>query len=156
MQIVIQLCLSLSLLGFIINLILGYVSLSHGNFVIFHLVVGLASTFLGVSGTMLSTSYFLGIRDQLTEEDKLSKMDSQVLSEAKMIKKALFSSCGMAMTLILLHTIVGACVFIRIIPALPHHVLAYIVVMAQAKALRATLAFHRFQKKLPHLGYTAS
>jgi cation transport ATPase len=97
---------------------------------------------------MMSTSYFLATRDRINEENRWPKISSQTLEEAKQIKKNLFASCGPAMILILLNAIVAGCSYIRIIPALPHHILAYLVIMAQARAMRATLQFHRFREKL--------
>lgn len=148
MQFIIQLFFSLSLLGFIINLVIGYLQLEKTQLFPLHLVIGLGSTFLGVLVTMMSTSYFLGTRDRLTEENRWPKISSQTLEEAKRIKKNLFASCGPAMILILLNAILGGCSYVKIIPALPHHILAYLVIMAQARAFRATLQFHHFRKKL--------
>jgi hypothetical protein len=148
MQFVIQLFFSLSLLGFIINLVIGYFQLEHLHLFPIHLVIGLGSTFLGVLVTMMSTSYFLGTRDRLTEENRWPNISAETLEEAKIIKKNLFASCGPAMMLILLNAILAGCSYVRIIPALAHHIFAYLVIMAHARAFRATLQFHRFREKL--------
>ncbi len=148
MQIIIQFLFSLSLLGFIINLILGYLQLHSPHWTPIHMTLGLGSTFIGVLVTQMSTSYFLGTRDRLIEEDRFSKMAPEVLEEAKLIKKKLFAACGPAMIFILINAVLAGCSFAKIIPALPHHVTAYLVIMSHARAFQATLIFHRFRKRL--------
>lgn len=148
MQILIQTLFSVSLLGFVINLILGYSQLHLHHLAPIHMALGLGSTFIGVLVTQMSTSYYLGTRDQLIEEDRISKIDSKVIEKAKQIKKNLFASCGPAMILILLNAILAGCAYAKIIPSLPHHVTAYLVVMSHARAFKATRDFHRFRKYL--------
>ena len=148
MQFIIQFLFAISILGFLTNLITGYLQLGNASLFPFHLVVGLGSTFIGVLVTQMSTSYYLATRDRLIEEDRVNKIPPEIIEEAKGIKKNLFASCGPAMLLILFNTVLGGCAYVKIIPSLPHHVLAYLVIMCQIRAFRATLHFHHFRKKL--------
>jgi hypothetical protein len=148
MQIFIQLIFSVTLIGFIGNVVIGYLQLPQNSLFPVHLILGLTSTFLGVFITMLSMSYYLATRDKLTEENKITRIPADVLEEAKRVKKGLFSACGPAMIVLLLNATMGGCVYVKIVPPLVHHVLAYLSIMSLARAFRATLAFHRFRKTL--------
>ncbi|MBI1871098.1 MAG: hypothetical protein HYS07_07900 [Chlamydiae bacterium] len=148
MPFVIQFLFTLSLLGFITNLILGYVQLGQPQFFTLHFVIGLASTFLGVLVDQMSTSYFLGTRDRLIEENKLDKIPPIILEEAKSIKKKLFAACGMSMIFLLLNAMIAGCTYIKIIPPLVHHVLAYLIIMSHAQAFQVSRRFHSFRDKL--------
>ena len=139
---------TLTSLGFLSNIVLGYLQLQHHDFAIVHLSIGLATTFLGVFVTMLSTSYFLATRDRLTEEGTLEKIPQHILEEAKKIKKALFSACGPSMILILLNATLAGTTFAGFLPPLPHHIVAYLALMAHIRAFRATSHFIRFRPQL--------
>lgn len=148
MKVLIQMLFSLSLIGMAGNLVIGYAWRADATFLPLHLVIGLGSTFTGVLAAMMSMSYFLGTRDRLIEEGRLERLAPDVLSAARQVKKQLFGSCGPAMILLMLNATLAGCVYARLLPSLPHHVLAYLAIMSHARAFRATLGFHRFRGKL--------